>query len=97
MSGQIVALVGTAGIGKSRIAHEFVGTLREKNWQVLEAEGNPLEQAVPYALLKKLLQSALQAGNVGPADQPDLPEGPAPAHCCDAARSSMPSAMQSAG
>jgi predicted ATPase len=25
-----------------------------------EAEGNPLEQAVPYALLKKLLQSALQ-------------------------------------
>ncbi|MDO9297452.1 AAA family ATPase [Bradyrhizobium sp.] len=79
-SGQIVALVGTAGIGKSRIAHEFVGTLREKNWQVLEAEGNPLEQAVPYALLKKLLQSALQAGNAGPADQPDLPEGPAPAH-----------------
>ncbi|MDO8401168.1 MAG: AAA family ATPase [Bradyrhizobium sp.] len=79
-SGQIVALVGTAGIGKSRIAHEFVGALREKNWQVLEAEGNPLEQAVPYALLKKLLQSALQAGNAGPADQPDLPEGPAPAH-----------------
>jgi predicted ATPase/class 3 adenylate cyclase len=79
-SGQIVALVGTAGIGKSRIVHEFVGTLREKNWQVLEAEGNPLEQAVPYALLKKLLQSALQAGNAGPADQPDLPEGPAPAH-----------------
>ncbi|MFH1343631.1 MAG: AAA family ATPase [Pseudomonadota bacterium] len=79
-SGQIVALVGTAGIGKSRIAHEFVGTLRENNWQVLEAEGNPLEQAVPYALLKKLLQSALQIGNVGPADQLDLPEAPAPAH-----------------
>lgn len=78
--GQIVALVGTAGIGKSRIAHEFVGALREKNWQVLEAEGNPLEQAVPYALLKKLLQSALQAGNIGPADQPDLPEEPAAAH-----------------
>lgn len=79
-SGQIVALVGTAGIGKSRIAHEFVGALRAKNWQVLEAEGNPLEQAVPYALLKKLLQSALQIGNVKPADQPDLPEGPVPAH-----------------
>ncbi len=79
-SGQIVALVGTAGIGKSRIAHEFVGALREKNWQVLEAEGNPLEQAVPYGLLKKLLQSALQAGNARPADQSDLPEGPAPAH-----------------
>jgi hypothetical protein len=31
--------------------------LREKNWQVLEAEANPLQQAVPYALLKKLLRS----------------------------------------
>ena len=67
-AGQIAALVGTAGIGKSRLAHEFVESLRQKDWQVLEAEANPLEQAVPYALLKKLLQSALQAGNLGPAD-----------------------------
>jgi class 3 adenylate cyclase len=79
-SGQIIALVGTAGIGKSRMAHEFVGALRQKDWQVLEAECNPLEQTVPYALLKKLLQSALQAGNITPADQPLLPEDPAPAH-----------------
>ena len=67
-SGQIVALVGTSGIGKSRMAHEFVSTLRQRNWQVLEAEGNPLEQAAPYSLLKKLLQSALQAGNIMPED-----------------------------
>jgi hypothetical protein len=40
-SGQIVGLVGTAGIGKSRIAHEFVGALREKNWQVLEGGSQP--------------------------------------------------------
>ena len=79
-SGQILALVGTAGIGKSRMAHEFVGALRQKDWQVLEAEGNPLEQAVPYALLKKLLQSALQLGRITPGDQPGLPAGPTPAH-----------------
>ncbi len=79
-SGQIIALVGTAGIGKSRMAHEFVSGLRQKDWQVLEAECNPLEQAVPYALLKKLLQNALQAGNIAPADQGELPEGAAPAH-----------------
>ena len=79
-AGQIIALVGTAGIGKSRMAHEFVSTLRQQDWQVLEAEGNPLEQAVPFALLKKLLQSALQAGNIAPADQPDLPERQVPAH-----------------
>lgn len=79
-SGQIIALVGTAGIGKSRMAHEFVGALREKDWQVLEAESNPLEQAVPYALLKKLLQSALQVGNIAPVDQSDLLKNQGPAH-----------------
>jgi class 3 adenylate cyclase/tetratricopeptide (TPR) repeat protein len=79
-SGQIIALVGTAGIGKSRMAHEFVGTLRQKDWQVLEAESNPLEQAAPYALLKKLLLSALQVGNIAPGEQPEVPEDPAPAH-----------------
>ncbi len=71
--------MGTAGIGKSRLAHEFVATLREANWQVLEAEGNPPEQAVPHALLKKLLQSALQVGHIAPADQAGPGEDPAPA------------------
>jgi class 3 adenylate cyclase/tetratricopeptide (TPR) repeat protein len=79
-SGQIVALVGTAGIGKSRLAHEFVSSLRQSDWQVLEAEGSPLEQAVPYALLKKLLQSALQVGNIGPENQTSSGEEPASAH-----------------
>jgi class 3 adenylate cyclase/tetratricopeptide (TPR) repeat protein len=79
-AGQVIALVGTAGIGKSRIVHEFVAALRQQNWQVLEAEGNPLERAVPYALVKKLLQSALGVGNIAPEDRPDLPEGPPPAH-----------------
>lgn len=79
-SGQIIALVGTAGIGKSRMAHEFVGALREKNWQLLEAEGNPLEQAVPYALLKKLLRSALQLGNLAADGQSGMAEGQGPAH-----------------
>ncbi|MBV9985997.1 adenylate/guanylate cyclase domain-containing protein, partial [Bradyrhizobium sp.] len=76
-SGKILALVGTAGIGKSRIVHEFEATLRQKNWQVLEAEGSPLDQAAPYSLLKKLLQSALQivgfdelAGQPGAAEAP---------------------------
>src|ERR1700730_17361302 len=62
------------------MAHEFVGALRQKDWQVLEAEGSPLEQAVPYALLQKLLQSALQMGHITSADQPGLPEGPIAAH-----------------
>src|SRR5260370_41568215 len=67
-------------MGKSRRAQELGRGLGEKDWKVLEGECNPLEQAVPYALLKKLLQNALQAGNIAPADQGELPEGAAPAH-----------------
>ena len=67
-AGRVIALVGTAGIGKSRMAHEFLADLRQRKWQVLEADCNPLEQAVPFSLLKKLLQSALAAGNSAPAD-----------------------------
>jgi class 3 adenylate cyclase/tetratricopeptide (TPR) repeat protein len=77
-SGQAIALVGTAGVGKSRVAHEFVETLRQKAWQVLEAECNPLERTVPFSLLKKLLQGVL-------AGSPSLaaaaaPVAGAPAH-----------------
>jgi class 3 adenylate cyclase/tetratricopeptide (TPR) repeat protein len=69
-SGQIFALVGTAGVGKSRVAHEFVEGLRQKDWQVLDAECNPLEQAVPYSLLKKLIQGVLRADGLSPGDGP---------------------------
>jgi tetratricopeptide (TPR) repeat protein len=79
-SGKIAAVVGTAGIGKSRVAHEFVATLRQRDWQVVEAECNPLEQSVPYALLKKLLQSALQAETLTLADHVGSSEDPTAAH-----------------
>jgi len=79
-SGKIAAVVGTAGIGKSRVVHEFVATLRQRDWQIVEAEVNPLEQAVPYALLKKLVQSALQAENLTLADYVGSSEDPTPAH-----------------
>jgi class 3 adenylate cyclase/tetratricopeptide (TPR) repeat protein len=79
-SGKIAAVVGTAGIGKSRVVHEFVTTLRQRDWQVIEAECNPLEQAVPYALLKKLVQGALQAENLSLANHIATSEEAAPSH-----------------
>lgn len=65
-SGEILALVGTAGVGKSRVAHEFGEGLRQQDWHVLEAECNPLEQNVPFALLKKLLQAVLRERGLTP-------------------------------
>ena len=67
-AGKIVAVMGTAGIGKSRVVHEFVATLRGGDWQVVEAECNPLELSVPYAVLKRLVQNALRAADLSLAD-----------------------------
>ncbi|MEH2502856.1 class 3 adenylate cyclase/tetratricopeptide (TPR) repeat protein [Bradyrhizobium sp. AZCC 1578] len=79
-SGKIAAVVGTAGIGKSRVVHEFVDTLRQPDWQVVEAECNPLEQAAPYALVKRLVQSALQRENFALAGQVGSSDDLRPAH-----------------
>ena len=65
-SGKIAAVVGTAGIGKSRVAHEFVATLRQRDWQVVEAECNPLEQAVPYALAEEACSKRAAGGESHP-------------------------------
>lgn len=65
-SGQAIAVLGTAGVGKSRVAHEFVEDLRQKDWQVLDAECSPLDQAVPYSLLKKLVHTVLRAAGLSP-------------------------------
>ncbi len=78
-SGQIVALVGTAGVGKSRMAHEFAESLRQQDWQVIEAECNPLEQSVPYSLLKRLLRAVLRSGALS-LESAALPAEGAPPH-----------------
>jgi class 3 adenylate cyclase/tetratricopeptide (TPR) repeat protein len=58
-SGQIVCLLDGPGIGKSRLAHEFVQTLEAEGWKVIEAECSPNLQSAPFAALKNLLVSVL--------------------------------------
>jgi class 3 adenylate cyclase/tetratricopeptide (TPR) repeat protein len=53
--GEAIALIGEAGIGKSRLVHEFLDACRRTGWQVLEAECGPTTEASPYALLKSVL------------------------------------------
>ena len=79
-AGKIVAVMGTAGIGKSRVVHEFVATLRGGDWQVVEAECNPLEQSVPYAVLKRLVQNALRTADLSLADCLVPGDGATPSH-----------------
>jgi class 3 adenylate cyclase len=58
--GQAVALVGEPGVGKSRLVHEFVWNLRDRDWLVLEGSAVPLREATPYQLFLDVLRSYFQ-------------------------------------
>ncbi|MGY4457362.1 ATP-binding protein [Bradyrhizobium sp. LB13.1] len=60
-SGQTVLLMGDAGIGKSRLAHEFAQGLRADGWRLLDVECSPNLQGAPFSTLKRLVLSLLEA------------------------------------
>jgi class 3 adenylate cyclase/tetratricopeptide (TPR) repeat protein len=53
--GTRAAIVGEAGVGKSRLAREFLARLRERGWSAIEVECSPIVGQTPFALLKALL------------------------------------------
>jgi predicted ATPase len=53
--GQACHLVGDAGIGKSRLVHEFVQELTSAGWVLIRTECSPTLRASPFAALKSLL------------------------------------------
>src|SRR4051812_37491412 len=57
---QTVLLLGDAGIGKSRLAHEFVQELRGHSWRLIDAECSPNLQGAPFSTLKRVLLSVLE-------------------------------------
>lgn len=65
-SRQAVLLMGDAGIGKSRLAHEFVQDLRAGGWRLIDAECSPNLQGAPYSALRRLLLSILDAAAQDP-------------------------------
>ena len=54
--GQVVALVGEAGVGKSRLLYEFVHSHRTQGWLVLEAASVSYGKATPYFPVVELLK-----------------------------------------
>jgi len=57
--GRTVCLTGDPGIGKSRLAHEFVQELEGGGWNLIEAGCSPNLEGAPFAALKGLLRSVL--------------------------------------
>src|SRR5215471_17439354 len=54
--GQVVALVGEAGVGKSRLVYECVHSHRTQGWRVLETASVSYGKATPYFPLIELLK-----------------------------------------
>jgi len=54
--GQIVAVVGEPGVGKSRLLHEFVHSHRTEGWLVREASSVSYGKATPFLPLADLLR-----------------------------------------
>src|SRR5205823_11703528 len=54
--GQVVALVGEAGVGKSRLVHECIHSHRTRDWRVLESASVSYRKATPYFPVMDLLK-----------------------------------------
>jgi class 3 adenylate cyclase/tetratricopeptide (TPR) repeat protein len=54
--GQIVAVVGEAGVGKSRLVYEFVHSRHTQGWSVLESAAVSYGKATPYFPVIDLLK-----------------------------------------
>jgi class 3 adenylate cyclase/tetratricopeptide (TPR) repeat protein len=55
--GQVVALVGEPGIGKSRLVYEFVHSHRTRDWLILESASVSYGKATPYFPVIDLLKN----------------------------------------
>lgn len=55
-AGQVVAIVGDAGVGKSRLIHEFLLSYDKSDWLVLESSSAAYTHATPYFSVSELLR-----------------------------------------
>src|SRR5262249_52799573 len=71
--GQILAMVGEPGIGKSRLVHEFARYQLRPDWLVLEGASASYGKATPYfpliAMLRQYFQFADREGSENIRDQ----------------------------
>jgi class 3 adenylate cyclase/tetratricopeptide (TPR) repeat protein len=61
--GQLVAVVGDAGVGKSRLFYEFIHSHHTQGWLVLEASSVSYGKATPFLPLADLLRAYFRIEN----------------------------------
>jgi class 3 adenylate cyclase len=58
--GQVMAVVGEAGVGKTRLFHEFTHALHTQGWLLLETNSTSYGKAAPYLPVVDLLKAYVQ-------------------------------------
>ncbi|MGH8068064.1 MAG: AAA family ATPase [Candidatus Entotheonellia bacterium] len=58
--GQVVAVIGEPGVGKTRLFHEFTHTSRAQGWLLLESRSTSYGKATPYLPVIDLLKAYVQ-------------------------------------
>jgi class 3 adenylate cyclase/tetratricopeptide (TPR) repeat protein len=58
--GQVVAVVGEPGVGKSRLIHEFTHAPETQGWLILESHTLSYSQAIPFLPVRNLLKTYFQ-------------------------------------
>jgi class 3 adenylate cyclase len=58
--GQVVAVIGEPGVGKTRLFHEFIHTSRTHGWLLLESSSTSYGRATPYLPIIDLLKAYFQ-------------------------------------
>jgi class 3 adenylate cyclase/tetratricopeptide (TPR) repeat protein len=61
--GQVVAIVGEAGVGKSRLTYEFTHSHRVREWLMLEASSASYGKATSYLPVIELLKGYFKIGD----------------------------------
>ena len=62
-AGQVVAIVGEPGVGKSRLVWEVTHSHRTRGWQILQAGSVSYGKATPYLPVVSLLRGYFQIGD----------------------------------
>ena len=72
--GQVVGVVGEAGVGKTRLFHEFIQASHTQSWLLLESRSTSYGQATPYLPVIDLLRGTRQGQGGGGAPEGGAPE-----------------------
>jgi class 3 adenylate cyclase/tetratricopeptide (TPR) repeat protein len=67
--GQLVAVIGQAGTGKSRLVHEFLQSPELSDWTVLKAAAAAYRRGTPYLAISNLLRSWCEIPEQASADE----------------------------